>query len=220
MDISRLVLLTDDIAATKAFYQKIPGLALLRSDEGEVSFRAGTTELVFRQSENAEPLYHFAFTIPDNKLEEAMEQLRHKVSLIPLPDGAMIADFSNWNAKAFYFYDNNGNIVEYIIRNDLDNASAQVFSGDSICCISEIGLVTDDVPALAEQIHAAYQVPFFSKQPRAEHFTALGNDNGLLIIAVTDRHWYPTTLAAKAFPLIITLKEEQQQEHEISFGFI
>jgi catechol 2,3-dioxygenase-like lactoylglutathione lyase family enzyme len=219
MNISRIVLLTDALAATEAFYTGVPGLQLLHSDDNELSFRAGSTELVFRQSEDAGPVYHFAFTIPGNKLEEAREQLLRKTTLIPLPGGETVADFSNWNAKAFYFYDNNGNILEYIVRYDLQLSSDQPFSGSSICCISEIGMVTDDVPALAERISQAYQVPFFAKQPRADHFTAMGNDEGLFIIAAKERPWYPTTVAARAFPLIVAFREGQQ-EQELSFGFL
>jgi catechol 2,3-dioxygenase-like lactoylglutathione lyase family enzyme len=221
MNITRLTLLTDDLATTKAFYLDVAGLALLHADESELRFRAGDTELVFRQSEGIQPVYHFAFTIPANKFEEAMELLRRKTQLISLPDGETVSDFSNWNAKAFYFYDNNGNILEYIVRYDLENASDQPFSGGSICCISEIGLVTDHVPDLAQQINETYHIPFFQKQPRADHFTVLGDDNGLFIIVIKERHWYPTTVAAEAFPIIVTFRDSlQQQEQELSFGFV
>ncbi len=220
MNITRLTLLTDDLEATKAFYQGVTGLTLLRSEESELCFQAGHTELIFRQSEDIRPVYHFAFTIPANKLEEAMAQLRSKTQLLSLPDGETVADFANWNAKAFYFYDNNGNILEYIARYDLQNASDQSFSGRHICCISEVGLVTEHVSDLATQIHEAYSTPFFPKQPPSDLFTVLGDDNGLFIIVIKERHWYPTAIVAEAFPTIITFRDDLQQEQELSFGFV
>ena len=54
---------------------------------------------------------------------EAFAWANKKVELIPITPTSNIADFKNWNAKAFYFYDNNQNIVEFIARFDLDNNS-------------------------------------------------------------------------------------------------
>ena len=49
--------------------------------------------------------------------------------LLPYSAKEEIADFSSWNAKAFYFHDNNGNILELITHYDwLATSAGQFFS--------------------------------------------------------------------------------------------
>ncbi len=219
MNITQLQLLTDDIPATTAFYRDVLGLVLQRSDASSVTFSAGATELVFRRSDQVQPVYHIAFTIPSNKLEEAMAYIQARTGLIDIPGGGVVADFSNWHAESFYFYDNNGSVLEYIARHDLDNKTDLPFVATDICCISEIGLVTDDVPALAAQLNTAYAIPYFSKQPPQNHFTVMGDDEGLFIIVVKDRHWYPTGIPAGIFPTVIRFTDSQGKEQEWRSGF-
>lgn len=210
---------TGDITGTISFYREVMGLRLLNVSESAVAFAAGHTELIFHLSDRPRPIYHFAFTIPSNQLDEALLKIKGRTGILPLPDGGTFADFSNWNAEAFYFYDNNGNILEYIVRHSLNNASTVPFSGESIYGISEIGLVTDAVPQLAEQLSQDFNVPFFAKQPRQEHFTVLGDDEGLFIIVVDGRHWYPTAIAASAFPVVVGFTDHSEQPRELRFGF-
>ncbi|WP_118973116.1 VOC family protein [Taibaiella koreensis] len=218
MHILRLQLLTNDIAATERFYREVPGLKVLDRSDEEITFEAGSTRLVFRHSAIPHPVYHFAFTIPANKLQEALAQMAGKTSILSLPDGNPIADFAHWSAGAFYFYDNNGNILEYIVRRGLDNAEEIPFDASRICCISEAGLVTDNVPALAAGITGQYDLPLFSKQPPQDNFTVMGDDHGLLILVARGRHWFPTTIEAAGFPLALTLRNDKGQLHELSLG--
>ena len=63
-----------------------------------------------------------------------------------------IAQFENWNANAVYFYDNNGNILEFIARHDLQNNQFTPFNSESILNISEIGIVSEAPLELANQL--------------------------------------------------------------------
>lgn len=202
MHIRQLELLTHNIEETLRFYRDILGLHLQSQSEDKVTFQAGSTTLSFVYTTLSEqPVYHFAFTIPSNKLKEAYVYMEQKVTLLDVQPKGKIADFVNWNAEAFYFYDNNGNILEYISRYDLDNKVMAPFNAQTISAISEIGLVTPNVSRFADELSQQYAIPFFPKQPRQEQFTVLGDNDGLLILVAENRPWYPTATKAKIFPL-------------------
>ena len=87
-------------------------------------------QLIFDEIDTTgNPFYHFAFNIPSNKFEEAFQWMQTRVDLLWLDDyKSYIADFTNWNAKSFYFTDPAGNILEFISRFDLDDIAAEPFS--------------------------------------------------------------------------------------------
>jgi catechol-2,3-dioxygenase len=148
------------------------------------------------------PVYHFAFNIPPDKFGQALAWMESKVELLDITPGIKIADFVNWNAKSIYFNDNNGNILEFIARYDLaGNGQASVFSAESIISISEIGIASDNVTLECDELMAAYDIPLFTRQPRQNNFTVLGDDHGLLIFSSKDRNWYPTQTRAQRYPV-------------------
>ncbi len=199
MNILELELLTDSITETELFYTKVIGLKTISKTNSSVSFAAGSTKLTFRSSENLKPVYHFAFDIPNNKLLEAFAWIEKKTEIMEVVPPEKIADFYNWNAKSFYFYDNNGNILEFIARFSLDNASEKPFDGLSILSVSEIGFVTKNVSKLSDEMFKEYGLSVFSKQPKLEKFIVLGTDTGLFILVEENRDWYPTHQKAKSF---------------------
>ena len=199
MNILELELLTDSITETELFYTGVIGLKTISKTNSSVSFAAGSTKLTFRSSENLKPVYHFAFDIPNNKLLEAFAWIEKKTEIMEVVPPEKIADFYNWNAKSFYFYDNNGNILEFIARFSLDNASEKPFDGLSILSVSEIGLVTKNVSKLSDEMFNKYGLSVFSKQPKLEKFIVLGTDTGLFILVEENRDWYPTHQKAKSF---------------------
>lgn len=205
MNIISLQLLTNNLKQTHEFYSKILGLEIIESQEDCITFKAGSSTLTFIQSPIPDPLYHFAFNIPSNKFEEALAWMEAKVEILPVSDTSKIADYTNWNAKAFYFFDFTGNIVELIARFDLNNYSDQPFTSSSIAEISEIGIVVDDVYNRSEEITSTHHLPIFSKQPRLENFAAIGDDNGLFIVVDKQKNWFPTNLQAKPFPAKATI---------------
>lgn len=197
MNIIEITIQTDNLAETVKFYAEILELRLTSHDQNSVSFAAGKSILRFIQSEKLNPNYHFAFNIPKNKLEESISWITKKVDLINNPENGIVANFEGWNAKAIYFYDNNANILEFIARFDLDNNSEEPFSSSSILSISEIGMVTDSPMKLSDYIMEEYKLGIYEKGFRTEKFVALGNSDGLFIIAATNRIWYPTAQPAR-----------------------
>jgi len=197
MNIIEVTIQTDNLAETAKFYAEILELRLISHDQNSVSFAAGESILRFIQSDKSNPNYHFAFNIPKNKLDEAISWITEKVELIKNPENGIVANFEGWNAKAIYFNDNNGNILEFIARFDLENSSEEPFSSTSILSISEIGMVTDSPMNLSDYIMDEYKLGVYEKGLKTEKFVTLGNPEGLFIIAATNRIWYPTAQPAK-----------------------
>lgn len=193
MKILELELLSDNIPETEAFYNQVLGLETLYRDKSSVSFQAGNTKLIFHSSQNVKPVYHFAFDVPSNKLLEAFSQIEKQTEIMYVITPDKIADFYNWNAKSFYFFDNNGNILEFIARNDLDNATQIPFDGKSILSVSEIGLVSENVNEQCDDLFNKYGLTPYSKQPKLPKFIVLGTVIGLFILVEENRNWYPTT---------------------------
>lgn len=199
MNILELELLSDDFSKTEAFYNQVLGLDTLYRDNSSVSFNAGATKLTFHFSQNLKPVYHFAFDVPNNKLLEAFSWIESKTEIMYVIPPDKIADFYNWNAKAFYFYDNNGNILEFIARNDLDNVSQNPFDGNSIMSVSEIGFVSKNVAAQCDELFDKYGLTSYSKQPKLPKFIVLGTVTGLFVLVEENRDWYPTDKKSKSF---------------------
>lgn len=197
MHILEITIQTDNLIETEKFYTEILGLKIAGKEQNSISFEAGQSTLTFIQSDKLNPHYHFAFNIPVNKLEEAIEWASARIDLIENPENGIVANFKSWNAKAIYFYDNNGNILEFIARFDLNNNTDSNFTSSSILSISEIGIVTDFPINLADQIMEKYKLSVFEKGIKTEGFVTVGDDNGLLIIVATNRVWYPTAQLAK-----------------------
>ncbi len=208
MNILELELLSDDLAGTERFYKRVLGLDAQWSGKDYITFHIGYTRLIYYKSEKIKPVYHFAIDIPNNRFNEAYSLVKEKVPLIVMDDGLDVADFINWEAKSFYFYDNNNNILELITRYPNKSDSKEDFSQKSLLSISEIGLVTNDVPNLANTFLKQFGVPVFHRQPRADHFTVSGDDEGLFIIAAKGRDWYPTKIKAESFRTRILFYEK------------
>ncbi|AQX84703.1 VOC family protein [Elizabethkingia bruuniana] len=217
MIISELILQTHNLVETERFYSEKLQLEIIAKTELSVSFRTGDSVLTFEKNDREGDFkYHFAFNIPANQPEEAIIWAYNRIELIRNPETHLITNFDNWRAQAVYFYDNNGNLVEFIGRTDLNNNSDAEFSSKSILNISEIGIVTDHPLNLAQQITQQTGIDYFVKGPKTEEFVVLGNDNGLLIIVDPNRNWYPTENKAEKHKVkarIIT------GETELSFDF-
>ena len=203
MQIKKITLYTDNISAVKDFYGNVLNFALKSESDNIVEFQTQETVLRFKEDKNLNPHYHFAFNIPSNKIEEAKEWMNGKAELLPVEDNNYIADFVNWNAKSIYFYDTVGNIVEFIARFDLQNDTAEKFNSSHVISVSEMGIVTNDVTAFADKLKNEYKVFDFVKSVNSDSFSAMGNDNGLFIIAIENRNWYPTKVPSQKSPFEI-----------------
>src|SRR5262245_59858987 len=89
------------------------------------AIRIGETKLRFAPAEG-EPFYHFALLVPGDRFDAALERARERVELL-----GDVFDFDFWDARAFYFHDPAGNIVELIAHHGLEeNARAGAFAAE------------------------------------------------------------------------------------------
>jgi catechol-2,3-dioxygenase len=216
MIIKELTLLTNNLAATEEFYTKILELPLLAKSATNISFSAGHSTLSFSLVADKDPCYHFAFSIPSNKVNEALSYIAQRTRILPYSDESTIADFTNWNAHAFYFHDNQKNILEFIAHHDLATTSNKPFTSSSITGICEIGVPVEDVTEACKTINEKFGVPYFKKGPRLHHFSVMGDEYGLFIVTKSGRGWVPTQQPAERhFAEVVFANENSEGKYVI-----
>ena len=216
MKLAHIQIQSSNIEQTATFYKDILELPIIEKTKNSISIQAGDSVLEFVENPAFNSIYHFAFNIPENKLDEAIDWCKSKVDLIFIEDQKVITNFENWNANAVYFYDNNGNLLEFIARHDLDNAQTEAFSSKAILNISEIGIVNENPLALGEQLIEQHGLEFFSKNANSELFAAVGDDEGLLIMVKPDRNWYPTQTPSESNKTAVRI-ENRGNKIELNF---
>ncbi len=198
-----LELACNNLKEQEVFYGKVLELTVRRLSEKKLIVTAGKTTITFYEDEKYKnPIYHFAFNIPENKLEAAIKWLKLKgVTLNKRSDGSEIYHFINWNAHAVYFLDPAGNVVEFIARHNLSNSSGDKFSPASILYASEIGLVVNDVEKQVLKIKN--ELGFDIYKVNTSNFAAIGNEYNLLIMVSVGRPWLGGTvnIPAQTFPV-------------------
>ena len=215
MNIKEIYLQTSRLDQLKEFYSNILQLKVENSSSEIFTLFTTNTNVIFEKALKHDPVYHFAFNIPSNKIHEASQWLMEKMSLMWLKDyESYIADFINWNAQSVYFMDPAGNIVEFISRFDLNDNVSSAFSPEQIRSVSEIGLVFSkaDYHNRVNAILSECPLTYFSKQPSHESFCAIGDDEGLFICVEEGRAWYPTVKeGAGIFPLKVLFEKNDKK---------
>lgn len=212
MFIKELILNTDKLTELRFFYENVLEFPVNSPDENSISVHTKNSVLTFTTSvkdKYKDPFYHFAFNIPNNQFAQAKSWISERTDLIDL-DGNDEFIFESWNARAVYFYDPAGNILEFIARNNLDNSSLEKFSSKSILSISEIGMPVRDVEMIFNEIRRELKIPLFSGNKKS--FCAGGDDNGLIIVVPEKRIWYPELNEASIFPVTVIIEAGVQKE--------
>lgn len=141
---------------------------------------------------------HFAVNVPPERFEEAVAWARERVTL--LHDDVA---FPNWRARAAYFYDPAGNIVELIAR---ERAPGH----ELFLEVSEIGLPVEDVGRAVTFLESELDLPHFDGDRR--EFSAVGDDRGLFIVVSVGRPWLFTDEPATSAPLRVEIEGEPARE--------
>ncbi|GIP37876.1 hypothetical protein J31TS4_11560 [Paenibacillus sp. J31TS4] len=216
MQIHRIKLLTNQLEQLKRFYTAELGLPLVVSSNYTFAVKVGQSVLEFEQTDHPaeSPFYHFAFDIPENKMDESIDWLNSLgVMLNLLPDQSNKVYSKTWNVTSIYFYDPAGNIVEFIARHTLDNAIHTTFTGEDLLNISEIGLVVKDVPSMKDLLSSNHFIN--SYKDSSETFAAVGDEDGLLILSAYRRVWLGSTKEADIFKTEVTVEGTQEGVYAI-----
>ncbi len=192
MLIQRLELLTNDLVAQRDYYAYVLDLpAHLENDF--LLVKAGRTDIIFTQApSNWAGQYHFCFNIPENQFLQAKVWLSKRIPLLKDEKGNDEFKSQTWNASSLYFKDTAGNVLEFIARHDLKNANEVPFNSEQILQVSEIGLPSKDVISFAKELCEKLGVSVYKQEPN-ETFTPIGDEDGLFILPIENRIWYPNT---------------------------
>lgn len=197
--------LCHNVKATAEFYNQSLGLPIHMIDETTVVFGCGESRLIFRlRQDETKCRYHFAFNVPSGILEDAIQYHEQHAEIIRQNGEAMV-DFKAWNAHSFYFFDNNGNILEMISRHDLEDKEQPPYKPGMIRCISEVAVVVEDVKKFCRDFTEKTGVTYYEKQPPQPNFAALGNAHGLIIVSEKGRNWFPTEIVSESAPLQVKI---------------
>ncbi|MBN2469095.1 MAG: hypothetical protein JXN59_00115 [Anaerolineae bacterium] len=204
MEIRELVLEAPDPAALESFYSTTLGLPTRREDEALI-IQAGATRLSFTPAApGSQPLYHFAFNIPENLFEAGRAWLAERAPLLRRNGEQEVFDFQEWDAHACYFADPAGNILELIARHNRPNAAPGPFGPAHLLRISEIGLPGPTVAHVADALAEGPGLAIYSGD--REHFAAVGDERGLFIVVPEGRLWLPDDrVPAAACPVRATI---------------
>ena len=201
MQITYLELPARELQAEKEYYSEVLGLPV-KASAVELKVQVGKTELVFTQATpNFDGAYHFAFDIPENQFGAAKDWIASRQSLLQDVEGKDEFLSKTWNSHSIYFKDPAGNVLEFIARHTLENASENSFDEGQILYVSEIGLPADDVINWANGLCQMLGISAYKQEPN-ENFTPVGDDHGFLIIPHKDRIWIPNSgVPAKLLPV-------------------
>jgi catechol 2,3-dioxygenase-like lactoylglutathione lyase family enzyme len=201
MKILELEISSVDLPAQRDFYADILELPV-KLDSAILEVKAGRTLLRFTQAPSEfTGAYHFAFNIPENQYQAAKQWITSRISILRDKTGKEDFESTSWASTSLYFLDAAGNVLEFIARHNLQNATAGEFNSSQILNVSEIGLPSEDVISLANELCAQLDLSVFKQEPN-ETFTPVGDDNGLFILPSKDRIWMPDTgLPAKLLPV-------------------
>jgi len=202
VELTELELMTSRLQEMKSFYTQSLELPLVEETDASFAVAAGRTRLRFVAA-SGQPFYHFAFNIPENKIERASAWLNQRVTLLREPGGEQV-HIANWNAHSLYFYDPAGNVVEFIARHYLNNAAPGPFQPDDLLCVSEIGLPVDDVLETAENLQITLGLTAWREL--SGQFARVGGEDGMLIVVPKGRIWFMTDKPAEAFPLSVRMR--------------
>lgn len=207
MEIKSVILQTKDLVEMKRFYIDTLGFSLIKDDKDSFRITIGTSELEFTSKEvEGNPFYHFAFNIPANKFNEAKAWTKRRVRLT-VEDGKDEANFKHLSARALYFYDPAGNIVEFISRPESED-SAEPFSIKSILNISEIGLIVNDAIGVGEKLNDidVYERDNNSINTKYLNFMGVRAKGIFILLTQPGRKWLFSDKVSAIYPLEIILK--------------
>lgn len=197
MKIKELTLWSGKLNETKSYFRDKLELPVIQESETEFTVQIGATAVTFKTAEGKEqPYYHLAFNIPENQFAEAKAWAKERL-VLNQHEGKDETFFDYWNAHAFYFEDPSGNLLECIARHDMSNASTEPFTSASLLEVSEIGMPTDQVLAVVQQLDDL-GVPNY--QEVKEAFTPVGDEHGLGIVVKQGRQWFFSEMEAKSYP--------------------
>ena len=160
----------------------------------------GETRLRFRVEEGG-AFYHFALLVPGDRFDAALVWARESVELVGSASNFEVFDFENWDARAVYFHDPAGNIVELIAHHGLEeNGLEDGFAATELVGFSELGVVGDPPSLLPELEELGLQL-WDGTIDGPDRLAFVGQRGRTFILEPVGRGWLPTSRPAEPHPV-------------------
>lgn len=156
----------------------------------------GETRLRFEVEEDSAAFYHFALLVPGDRFDAALEWARERVELL-----GDVFEFENWDARAVYFHDPAGSIVELIAHHGFEtNGRDGSFAADELVGFSELGIV-GHTPSLLRRLETEGLGLWSGTVDEPDRLAFVGEKGRTLILAPPGRGWLPTDRPAEPHPV-------------------
>jgi catechol 2,3-dioxygenase-like lactoylglutathione lyase family enzyme len=188
MRIHRVQFPVPDVSASAAFFRDVLGLP---AAEGLV--RIGWTRLSLVAAAEARPAtQHLAITVPGDAAGAAHDWLAERVELLGHDGADQFEASPTWDATSSYLLSADGTVLELIARRRLPHRlGRRSFGPEHLLGISEVGVPVASVATARRQLAAGPGLLPFGG-PGSDTFSAVGDDEGLLVLVTEGRPWYPT----------------------------
>jgi hypothetical protein len=144
--------------------------------------------------------YHFALLVPGDRFDAALAWSRERVELL-----GDVFDFDFWDARAVYFHDPAGSIVELIAHHGLEaNGRAGAFAAEELVGFSELGMVGDRRRQLGLLERRGLSL-WDGTIEESGGLAFVGEKGRTVILAPAGRGWLPTGRAAEPHPVEFAL---------------
>jgi catechol 2,3-dioxygenase-like lactoylglutathione lyase family enzyme len=176
------------------FYRDVLGLPIDAN-----ALRIGETLLRFGPGDG-EPFYHFALLVPGDRFDAALAWARERVELL-----GDVFDFEAWDARAVYFHDPAGSIVELIAHRGLEeNGRTGDFAAEELVGFSELGIVGNQALELRKLESRGLSL-WDGTIEEPNRLACVGERGRTLILAPPGRGWMPTDRPAEPHPVEFVL---------------
>lgn len=213
MKINTVTLYTHDLEEMERFYCLKLGFQRLEKSSTGLKIKIGESILAFEKALPNEQLqYHFAFNIPSNLFKEAKEWIQLHIPLLK-DQGQDEVYFESIDAHSLYFYDPEGNVVELIARQSINQVVyVDRFSAKEILSIGEINLTTDDLLHVGQKL-LTLGIPVRNNaklDALSLNFMGESNSDAYILLGPSKRNWYFSTKDAVVSRIRIVVNEELQ----------
>jgi catechol 2,3-dioxygenase-like lactoylglutathione lyase family enzyme len=201
---AELAVATARLDAVAAFYEQTLGFAVEQRD-GRVVIPVGADVLeLVAVGDATDPFHHFALLVPGDRFDAARAWLGERAETLTRNDGETVFPFDFWDARAVYFHDPAGNIVELIAHAGMaERGAAGDFSAAELAGLSEVGIVVDDPAAAVATLERELGLELWSGD--AAQLAFVGAKAHTLILAPPGRGWLPTGRPAEPHAATVSL---------------
>lgn len=210
MRITKAKLFVHDLQKMQQFYSELLGFALLARTEDYFTIAVGDSRMTFEKVPlSIKKQYHFALNIPSNLFQQAKNWAKERVGLLH-SEGQDEIYFEFLKAYSCYFYDPEGNIIEFISRQEVNQKHfSSCFSVEHVLNIGEINLTTDDILTVARKLNNFDIKSMENKDIQPDALNFLGNyeDGANILLGPSERLWYFSSKKAIVSPICIEINE-------------